>query len=129
MASGSVVITDIGDHVNVSLSFDPPIKGDAVPTPAQHIAIELFGRLVEQLKIEQPEEWQRDDEITSTCLLLVGGYDVPRDAISTWSDEECMQAEEWARAVHYCASDNDDVEVPPVPSWVAHWATDSPITI
>lgn len=52
MATGSVVITDASDKVNVSLSFDPPIKGDAVPTPAQHIAIELFGRLIEQLKAE-----------------------------------------------------------------------------
>lgn len=53
MASGSIVITDAGDEVNVSLNFDPPINGDAVPTPAQHIAIELFGRLVEQVKKEQ----------------------------------------------------------------------------
>lgn len=50
MASGSVVIADEGDQVNVSLSFDPPIEGDSVPTPAQRIALELFGRLVEQMK-------------------------------------------------------------------------------
>lgn len=56
MASGSVVITDAGDQVNVSLSFDPPIQGNSVPTPAQHIAIELFGRLVEQLKSENESE-------------------------------------------------------------------------
>lgn len=55
MASGSVVITDAGDQVNVSLSFDPPIKGDAVPTPAQHIAIELLGRLVEQMKADSED--------------------------------------------------------------------------
>lgn len=53
MAAGSVVITDVGDKVNVSLSFDPPIQGDSVPSPAQQIAIELFGRLIEQMKAEQ----------------------------------------------------------------------------
>ena len=74
-------------------------------------------------------EWTRDEERTYDTLLLVGGYDVPRAAILSWSDEECEQAEEWATAVHFRASDNDDVVVPPVPSWVAHWATDSPITI
>ena len=45
-----------------------------------------------------------------------------REAIASWSDEECEQAEDWAIACHYRASDND-VEVPPVPSWVAHWST------
>lgn len=53
MASGSIVITDAGDQVNVSLSFDPPINDDAVPTPAQSIAAEQFVRLIEQLKSEQ----------------------------------------------------------------------------
>lgn len=129
MASVSIVISDAEEKLGLNLQFDPPIQGDSIPTEAQRIAIELFGRLVEQLKSEQAEEWQRDEERTYTTLLLVGGYDVPHDAISSWSDEECMQAEEWATALHYYASDNDDVEVPPVPSWVAHWTTDSPITI
>lgn len=53
MASGSVVITDEGDEVNVSLNFDPPIQGESIPTPAQSIALELFGRLIEQMKMDR----------------------------------------------------------------------------
>lgn len=129
MASGSIVITDADDEVGISLSFDPPIKGDAVPTPAQSIALELFGRLVEQMKAEQslrfaddePAEvrWVRDEETTYATLMLVSGHDVPREALSAWTDEECRQAEDWAFSVHLHASDNDDVEVPPRPACVA----------
>jgi hypothetical protein len=98
----------------------------------------LMGALIQQadslhkligMVREAATEWTRDDERTYTTLLVVGGYNVPLDAISSWSDEECEQAEEWATALHYYASDNDDVVVPPVPAWVAHWATNSPITI
>lgn len=52
MATGSVVITDVGDEVSVSLSFDPPMQGDSIPTSAQSIALELFGRLIEQMKTD-----------------------------------------------------------------------------
>lgn len=64
-------------------------------------------------------QWVRDDQSTFTALMLVSGHDVPREAINAWSDDECRQAEAWAFAVHLRASDNDDVEVPPMPACVA----------
>lgn len=66
-----------------------------------------------------PTEWTRDDDATYDTLLLVSGHDVPREAISTWSDEQCQQAEAWAVAAHLYASDNHDVDVPPMPACVA----------
>lgn len=67
---------------------------------------------------EPGESWQRDDERTHTMLLLCGGHDVPSEAVTGWTDEECRQAEEWAAREHLHASDNDDVERVPMPSHV-----------
>jgi hypothetical protein len=66
-----------------------------------------------------PLPWIRDDRATFFSLCLAGGHDVPESAILGWSDEQCMQAEDWARAVHLHASDNDDVQVPAMPAHVA----------
>ncbi|QDF95164.1 hypothetical protein CJ010_00645 [Azoarcus sp. DD4] len=63
--------------------------------------------------------WSRCDERTYTTLLLVGGHCVPEQVVSTWSDKQCMEAEEWALSVHLSASDNDGIEVPPMPEHVA----------
>lgn len=65
------------------------------------------------------EPWERDDDVTFAVLQLVGGHDVPFTALAAWTDEQCMLAEEWAGAVHAHASDNDHIEVPPMPAWVA----------
>lgn len=67
--------------------------------------------------------WKRDDNHTFMVLQLVGGQDVPRAAIDSWSDSECLAAEEWALATHLNASDNDDVDVPPMPACVQAFAT------
>lgn len=62
--------------------------------------------------------WSRDNERTLTLLLLCGGHDVPAEAIAGWTDDQCKQAEDWAARSHIHASDNDDVEVPPMPDHV-----------
>lgn len=61
--------------------------------------------------------WHRDDEATMLCLMLVSHY-VPLEVIAKWTDEQVQQAETWAGAVHYHASDNDDVVVPPKPEFL-----------
>lgn len=66
-----------------------------------------------------PVSWTRDDTATFNALLLVGGQDVPIEAIAGWTDMQCMQAEQWAMALHLNASDNDGIEVPDMPAHVA----------
>ncbi len=62
-------------------------------------------------------EWTRDDDATFNTLLLTT-VDVSMATIATWTDEQAKLAEEWACAVHFSASDNDDVVVPPRPSFL-----------
>lgn len=63
-------------------------------------------------------DFTRDNEATYACLLLVSGELVgttPQpEEISHWTDEQCLLAEDWALAVHYRASDNNN-RVPAVP--------------
>lgn len=67
-------------------------------------------------------EWvtyERDDDSIQCALLLVGRLnEVPLDVIATWTLEQCIEAHEWALAVHYKASDNDNVVVPPRPAFL-----------
>ncbi|WP_428419241.1 hypothetical protein [Methylibium sp.] len=62
--------------------------------------------------------WERNDEITLDILLLVGGHTISADDVALWTDPQCRDAEAWAAAAHFHASDNDDVKVPPVPACV-----------
>ena len=71
---------------------------------------------LEAIPAEKP--WARDDERTFTMLYLCGGHEVPRDAVTAWTDQQCQQAEEWAGLEHLAASDNDDVQRVPMPSHV-----------
>ncbi len=66
----------------------------------------------------EPAAWVRDDNSVWLSLQLIGGYEVPFDAVAAWTDDECRAAQEWAVAVHYEASDND-VIVPSVPACVS----------
>jgi len=63
-------------------------------------------------------DWRRDDESVFCALMLVGGHDVPREAVTRWTDEQCRQAHDWALTEHVAASDNDDVQRLPKPEWV-----------
>lgn len=70
-------------------------------------------------------EWVRDDEAVWLALHLVGGHNVPRDAVPGWTDTECRQAVAWAHLLHLHASDHDDVQVPDMPACVRVYATTS----
>lgn len=63
-------------------------------------------------------EWERDEESTLASLLLVGDHSVTAADIALWTDAQCRDAEAWAAARHFRASDNDDIVVPPVPRCV-----------
>lgn len=68
---------------------------------------------------EQPiAMWMRDDESTFIILSLVSDTDVSKAQIAGWTDAQCRQAEEWAFAIHFSASDNDDVVVPERPDFL-----------
>lgn len=69
------------------------------------------------------EDWIRDNDTTFAVLQLVGGHEVPFSAVQQWTDAQCQAAEEWAFAKHLRASDNDDVQVPPMPPCVAAHAS------
>ena len=87
------------------------------------------GDFIDLDELLAPATWVRNDDATFNSLLLVSGHYVPREAISTWTDDECRQAEEWALTLHVHASDNDDVEVPPMPACVAAYPDESSISI
>lgn len=61
---------------------------------------------------------------TETALLLVSDTKADAALIATWTDEQREQAFSWAMAVHFSASDNPDVSIPPRPEFVPH-ATDA----
>jgi dUTP pyrophosphatase len=68
---------------------------------------------------QQAGDHARDDDTIQCALLLVGSLnEVPLDVIATWTLEQCVEAHEWALAVHYNASDNDNVAVPPRPAFL-----------
>ena len=64
------------------------------------------------------KDWKRDDQATQDLIDLGSDKLAPLSVISTWTDEQCRQAEAWASARHFHASDNI-VRVPPVPPHVA----------
>ena len=65
----------------------------------------------------RPLVWQRDNEAV-LCALLLTSVAITPEAIAAWSDEQARLAQEWAIALHYHASDNDNVVVPPRPSFL-----------
>lgn len=74
---------------------------------------------LETSELEACAPWRRDDECTFLVLQLASGHEVPRSAISSWTDAECRAAEDWAYALHLQVSDHDDLQVPPMPPHVA----------
>nr|WP_316642853.1 hypothetical protein [uncultured Roseateles sp.] len=65
----------------------------------------------------QPITWQRDDNSIRLMLLCVG-IDADLATVASWSSADAEAAAEWAAATHFSASDNDDVVVPPRPSFL-----------
>ena len=57
-------------------------------------------------------------EQTETALLLVGDVDTDNIDVEAWTDKQRSLAYDWAIAVHFYASDNEDVVVPPRPDFI-----------
>lgn len=64
------------------------------------------------------KDWKRDDQATADLLELGSDKIAHLHIIATWTDEQCRQAEAWASARHFRASDNA-VRVPKIPPHVA----------
>ena len=70
-----------------------------------------------QAQAAEPEPtppWVRNDESTRDALLLIDLMDVPLPDIALWTDQQCQQAEDYATALHFSASDNNNT-VPAMP--------------
>jgi dUTP pyrophosphatase len=84
------------------------------------------GAVPAQTAVLDMVQYERDDESIQCALLLVGEVkEVPLDVIATWTLEQCIQAHDWALAVHMKASDNDDVVVPPRPAFLDAYEMDT----
>lgn len=60
-----------------------------------------------------------DRNVVCDLLSLIGEAEgITVEQVAAWTDAECLQAEEWASAMHLRASDNDDVILPPMPACV-----------
>lgn len=55
------------------------------------------------------------DEQLQDIIGLVLKTPVPLDVIQTWTDPERTAVLDWCGAMHFAASDNTDVDIPPVP--------------
>lgn len=62
--------------------------------------------------------WTRNDQTTQEMISLVGGKVAMLSVIATWTDQQCMQADAWASACHFSASD----KAAPVPMMPSHLA-------
>lgn len=110
------------DLVEFGMNNGRTIAVAVISGPHTEAITEAMRRLNKQDEQEE-KPWKRDEYKTYCTLLLVGGHNVSQEAVASWSDEECKLAEEWAGAIHLKASDNDDVEVPKIPSCVIPFLT------
>lgn len=62
--------------------------------------------------------WTRDDEALVDVFAIAGDRELTAEAARSWTDQQCQEAEEWAWALHFRASDNPHVKVPPMPPHV-----------
>lgn len=101
-------------------------RSEASPLPGQRVdvvtaaplGVRTEARPTRELAAEVAPEWVRNDDDVFTCLMLVGGHSVPREAVTTWTDRQCWEAEDWAIREHLVASDNDEVERASMPEHV-----------
>jgi hypothetical protein len=55
------------------------------------------------------KSFKRADDVTQTLLCLVDIRPIPSlDEIGTWTPEQCMLSDDWARCCHFSASDNNN---------------------
>ena len=64
------------------------------------------------------ETWARNDDALVDVFAIAGDRELTVDVARSWTDQQCQEAEEWAWALHFRASDNPRVKVPPMPAHV-----------
>lgn len=107
------------DHAEDDLEMVDHYTAAAIAMPdPDHIAD--AGKL-----IEDEEVWVRDDARTQAILGLIG-CTVSLHMLGEQPDEKIRAAEDYAVACHVQASDNDDVEIPPMPFFLKGTQTYAP---
>jgi hypothetical protein len=66
------------------------------------------------------DTWKRDNTGTYLRLMLEATNTVTEAEVAGWTDEQVQQADCWAFSTHLSASDNDDIQVPPRPSFIPY---------
>lgn len=73
------------------------------------------------------KSFKRNHEVTQTLLTLVDVAPIPSIMeIETWTDEQCLLADDWARCCHFSASDNNN-RVPAIPEHLKLYRPDYPL--
>ena len=74
--------------------------------------------LCRECAVECSKEALTDDELLTNILLLTLDEDkMPApEGIASWSPEEREEVVAWASAIHFTASDNEGIEIPPKPA-------------
>ena len=68
--------------------------------------------------LKKPETKREQVVGCQTVLMLVLDRIPSQKLIASWTPKQREAAEKWAAAVHFKASDNDDVRVPPTPKFL-----------
>ena len=79
---------------------------------------EGFGLWLRSEEIVMSKQWTRDNEALVDVFAIAGDRELTLETAQTWTDQQCREAEEWAWALHFRASDNPHVKVPPMPAHV-----------
>ena len=84
-----------------------------------HLAIDEDGRCPVWRELQAkdaagPTETP-DAAMLSMMLTLIDIDDIPRYVIDGWSEDERRKVADYVGAAHLRASDNDGIEIPPVP--------------
>lgn len=64
------------------------------------------------------DTWTRDNTGTFLRLMLEATNTVTESEVAGWTDQQVQQADCWAFSTMLSASDNDDIQVPPRPSFI-----------
>ncbi len=137
-------LTLLAVHGNLLLSLRHPANNG----PSRKLVIEFIDMIEKKLievglldtltvfiskKVEEEESPHEEEtfetpdaEMLRMMLELVDiqDMDVPFTVIENWSEKERKQVADWISAVHLKASDNDDIEVPPVPEVLKQYTPD-----
>ncbi|MEE7625404.1 hypothetical protein V3O24_04460 [Methylobacter sp. Wu8] len=114
-----VSLLGLAEHLNIQADEEESKEFERIKSlPADHWQARKNAKADKGIALMSTATgWYRDDIATFTTLCLVDGHNVTIDDVINWSDEQCRQAEEWAGACHFCASDNN-IDVPEMPAHV-----------